>query len=316
MDGSLFISSPLLYTGSPTGRWTYDVFLSFRGEDTCNNFVDHLYAALDRAGLYTFKDDQNLLRGKPISPELVRAIKESRVALVVFSKNYANFCWCLDELAKIIELFKQHGMHLINNMDKVKRWREALETATNLSGWDVPRTANGHEAECIKQILRNILSCKQSRPAEDGIGMESRIQHLKSLLGKGSDHVSIIGILGMGGIGKLTIAIIFCIFHLAGDEFSHYSLHISWPCLEEMDISRNLFTLVPASISRLSHLKHLDLTGCINLKELNELPSLIQVLKAESCTSLKKIRDLSTKYKWLFKISLFRCPKLLENQES
>ncbi|GJW25989.1 disease resistance TIR-NBS-LRR class family protein [Tanacetum coccineum] len=104
--------------------------------------------------------------------------------------------------------------------------------------------------------------------------------------------------------------------HLAGDEFSHYDLHISWPFLEEMDISRNLYTSVPASISRLSHLKHLDLTGCINLKELNELPSLIQVLRAESCTSLKKIGDLSSKYKWLFKISLFRCPKLLDNQES
>ncbi|GJV49106.1 TMV resistance protein N-like protein [Tanacetum coccineum] len=166
MDSSLFISSPSL------GRWTYDVFLSFRGEDTRNNFVDHVYAALDRAGLYTFKDDQNLLRGKPISPELVRAIEESRVALVVFSKNYANSCWCLDELAKIIECqdlmgqrvlpvfydvgpsdirrqkgcflaaFKQHGVHLMNNMDKVKRWREALETATNLSGWGVLRTVN------------------------------------------------------------------------------------------------------------------------------------------------------------------------------
>ncbi|GKE18044.1 TMV resistance protein N-like protein, partial [Tanacetum coccineum] len=125
-----------------------------------------------RAGLYTFKDDQNLLRGKPISPELVRAIEESRVALVVFSKNYANSCWCLDELAKIIECqdlmgqrvlpvfydvgpsdirrqkgcflaaFKQHGVHLINNMDKVKRWREALETATNLCGWGILRTVN------------------------------------------------------------------------------------------------------------------------------------------------------------------------------
>lgn len=92
-------------------------------------------------------------------------------------------------------------------------------------------------------------------------------------------------------------------------------LHKAWPFLEELNLRRNIFTRLPASISQLYHIKYINLSNCVNLKELLKLPSRIQVLKADHCTSLLKIGDLS-KYKWLFKISLNCCPKLLEDQES
>uniref|UniRef100_A0A6N2M4J1 TIR domain-containing protein n=1 Tax=Salix viminalis TaxID=40686 RepID=A0A6N2M4J1_SALVM len=84
-------------------RWSNDVFLSFRGEDTRKNFTDHLHSALIQAGIRTFKDDNNLPRGEEISPQLLRAIEGSRISVVVFSKNYASSTWCLDELVKIME---------------------------------------------------------------------------------------------------------------------------------------------------------------------------------------------------------------------
>ncbi|KAL9995126.1 putative leucine-rich repeat domain superfamily [Helianthus debilis subsp. tardiflorus] len=92
-------------------------------------------------------------------------------------------------------------------------------------------------------------------------------------------------------------------------------LHNLWPFLEELDLSTNVFTCLPASISLLSHLKYLNLNDCIRLEELPELPSLIQVLRADRCNSLQKIGDFSDKYKFLFKISLY-CPKILLDQES
>ena len=87
--------------------------------------------------------------------------------MVVFSENYANFCWCVDELAKIMECqdrmgqkvlpvfynmdpsnvrgqkrdfataFQQHELKFREEVDKVNKWREALVAAANLSGWHI-----------------------------------------------------------------------------------------------------------------------------------------------------------------------------------
>lgn len=81
----------------------HDVFLSFRGEDTRHGLTKELHQALIDANIPTFKDDINLEKGREIASELLKAIQTSRVAIVVFSINYATSGWCLDELVKIIE---------------------------------------------------------------------------------------------------------------------------------------------------------------------------------------------------------------------
>ncbi|KAH0664571.1 hypothetical protein KY284_029502 [Solanum tuberosum] len=84
-------------------KWKYDAFLSFRGDDTRNNFVAHLYKRLEDIGIKVFKDDVKLKRGKFISTELLRAIEESRTAIIIFSEDYASSTWCLEELTMIME---------------------------------------------------------------------------------------------------------------------------------------------------------------------------------------------------------------------
>ncbi|KAL4382270.1 hypothetical protein AHAS_Ahas04G0216700 [Arachis hypogaea] len=97
----------------PPRSCTYDVFLSFRGEDTRKGFTGHLFAALNRKRITTYKDDKNLRKGDVISKELLKAIEESMFAVIVFSPNYAYSSWCLDELQKIMECNKKVGQHIV-----------------------------------------------------------------------------------------------------------------------------------------------------------------------------------------------------------
>ena len=152
-------------SSSSTPQWKYDVFLSFRGEDTRNNFTDHLYVALRQKGIITFRDEEKLERGKSISSELLKAIEESRFAIVILSKNYATSTWCLDELVKIIECMKEmkttffpifynvdpsnvrkqtdsfaqafskHEEYFKDSIENVHTWRAALREVANLKGW-------------------------------------------------------------------------------------------------------------------------------------------------------------------------------------
>ena len=102
-------------SSSSSRKWKYNVFLSFRGEDTRRSFIDHLYTTLKHKGIFTFRDNEELERGKPIKPELLEVIEESLYAIVILSKNYAFSTWCLDELVKIMECKDKIGLivHLI-----------------------------------------------------------------------------------------------------------------------------------------------------------------------------------------------------------
>ena len=104
------------FPSSSTERLKYDVFLSFRGEDTRNNFMDHLFTALTEKGINTFKDDVKLEKGKSLSLELLKVLKvieESRFAIVIHSKDYTFSTWCLDELANIIACKKDIEMAVL-----------------------------------------------------------------------------------------------------------------------------------------------------------------------------------------------------------
>ena len=95
-------SFPSSSSSSSIAQGKYDVFLSFRGEDTHNNFMDHLFNALKGKGIHTFRDGEELKKGKAIGTKLLEAIKESKFAIIILLKDYASSTWCLDELAHII----------------------------------------------------------------------------------------------------------------------------------------------------------------------------------------------------------------------
>lgn len=94
---------------SSTSRCMYDVFLSFRGEDTRKTFTDHLYTTLVHEGIRTFRDEDDLERGENLNPELHKAIQQSRISIIVLSKEYTSSAWCLNELVKILECKRTSG---------------------------------------------------------------------------------------------------------------------------------------------------------------------------------------------------------------
>ncbi|XP_068323864.1 disease resistance-like protein DSC1 [Pyrus communis] len=222
----------------PPLREKYDVFISFRGEDTRRGITSHLHQALEQSKIETYID-YRLQRGEEIEPALVEAIKKSRLSVIIFSKNYPSSTWCLKELVHILKCKERCGQMVIpvfydispsdirnqqgsyavafarlekrfkDSINQVQEWRNALTTAANLSGFDYSNNP-WTEAVLVKKVVDDIwnkLIRESSCDLKDLVGIERRIEQIESLLCIHSPDACItVGIWGMGGIGKTTIA--------------------------------------------------------------------------------------------------------------
>ena len=153
-------------SSSSTSVERYDVFISFRGTDTRWGFISFLCDALRDKGIKAFIDSDDLKKGDEISPVLLEAIKASAISIIVFSENYAQSRWCLDELNHIVRCMKEHKQRVIpvfykveptdirhqkrsfevafseletrfgHDSEKLKMWRESLRATADLSGFN------------------------------------------------------------------------------------------------------------------------------------------------------------------------------------
>ncbi|XP_020872799.1 LOW QUALITY PROTEIN: disease resistance protein RML1A [Arabidopsis lyrata subsp. lyrata] len=212
----------------------YHVFPSFHGPDVRRGFLSHLHNHFTSKGITTFKD-QEIERGQTIGPELVQAIRESRISVVVLSKSYGSSSWCLDELVEILRCKEDQGQIVMTifyeidtsdvrkqsgdfgrdfkrtcegKTEEVKqRWIQALAHVATIAGehllnWD-------NEAAMVQKFatdVSNKLNLTLSRDFDGMVGMETHLRKLNSLLCLECDEVKMIGIWGPAGIGKTTIA--------------------------------------------------------------------------------------------------------------
>ncbi|KAG7567538.1 NB-ARC [Arabidopsis thaliana x Arabidopsis arenosa] len=239
---------------------TYDqkhqVYINFRGMDTRHHFVSHLKHALKMNGVSFFLDEMEV-KGVDLG-NLFKRIEESKLALVIFSSRYTESAWCLNELVKIEELRDEGKLVAIPIFYKVEpsqvkkltgvfgdnfrslcrmnqdhhintKWMKALRSMASTMGFYL----NEHSSESefiihiVKEVLKIITQQEGEKPSF--FGMEQRMEQLEYKLDFDGNDTQIIGVVGMPGIGKTTLAMM---------------LHEKWKrkfisCVTYLGISKN-----------------------------------------------------------------------------
>ncbi|XP_023640581.1 probable disease resistance protein RPP1 isoform X4 [Capsella rubella] len=280
--------SPSSSPSSLNRIWTHHVFPSFRGEDVRRDFLSHIQMEFQRMGITPFIDNE-IKRGESIGPELIRAIRGSKIAIILLSRNYASSSWCLDELVEIMKCKEELGQIVMVVFYKVDpsdvkkltgefgkifrktcagktkqdtgRWRQALAKVATIAGYHSSNWDN--EAAMIKQIstdISNELNNSALSSDFDGlVGMRAHLKKMEPLLCLDSDEVRMIGIWGPSGIGKTTIA------RVAYNKFSNNfqlsvfmeSIEVKYtrPCSDDYSAKLHLQQLFMSQITNQNDMK-------------------------------------------------------------
>ncbi|XP_059070249.1 disease resistance protein Roq1 isoform X2 [Cryptomeria japonica] len=215
---------------------SYDVFINHRRPDVKKTLATRIYNVLGNMGVTVFLDSKELEYGDFLPATLEAVIRSATLHLAILSKNYAESPWCLAELsymlksgAKIVPIFyyvdttdlryigEKKGMYVgafdkheekrRYSREKLQEWKDALYKVSFYSGEIVKNKAD--ERRLLKNIVNIVLKERRNVPlvvAKHPVGLHETVEDFENKFAECDQDVQIVGIRGMGGSGKTTLA--------------------------------------------------------------------------------------------------------------
>ncbi|KAF8019405.1 hypothetical protein BT93_G0167 [Corymbia citriodora subsp. variegata] len=204
------INHPRCLSPTQSNVCSYKVFLSFRGGDVREGFIQFLYRGLVDSGIDTFIDYDGIEFGEEIMLKILEVIRHTDICIPVFSKDFASSKSCLKEVAEmvgcnrtIMPIFydvspsvvrRQEGSYqesfcthatLGETSARIDDWKRALHTVSEKRGWELENFTYG-EAQLIDEVVSKVrqrLGKDNLCVPEDLVGMDRPVQKLMKKLG-------------------------------------------------------------------------------------------------------------------------------------
>ncbi|KAG0583652.1 hypothetical protein KC19_3G152200 [Ceratodon purpureus] len=213
----------------------FDVFLNHRGPDVKTTFVAHLEDALRCAGFRPFLDARSLMKGNPALKSIDQALDAAKVHVAVVSKRYAESKYCLNELVAMMrsgkpvipvfydvepvdlrwvengpfaEAFLNHKSKG-RTQKKLHEWTHALGALADITGFCLANYKRD-EAKLKREVVNQVARLAPSNDPVDvepyRVGLQRRAHACIQMSDNMGAGTGILGLVGMGGVGKTTLA--------------------------------------------------------------------------------------------------------------